>query len=619
MKRFFGVFQPKHEASSSSSTAGPAEPSLTAARAEPLKFAGALFGGDPLAKAVAATHTLAPKPFPKFSAAFQKALSSQASSGKRELKAYDSNVSEDVDMFEQFQAEMPARIPAEVVARGESVQFLADAHARAFGRLAGSAQHMANFPRRWRVGSLCSGSAMEGCCLDAIAVALRRSFGLDVEFQHTILSEISPKKQAFLQLVLGRGPGSPCLHPDCSVLHQGEAPCLNHTPEAQKPAKRRRVLQEDESHQHRCKVQSRDISVTGSSCKYFSKFNMNKKWGSPQEFLSRAGGGGSHQSWITYLAWICYLGSHKPAMFVYENVDSMVDGNDVADDKPSIGPEDKSILQVILDHVSERGYEAIPMLIGSETYGCCQRRHRVFIVGLLRNHKWWVGLKDYHAFDRVFQKAQQFLQCMKLDPPALHESLMAADDPYVRRELDRRLAVPMQATSSSQGWTQKHQNFCRLQGLRWPVHPSKQTLASEWFGTLTGREAGTLGLVQRLYGEEVVTDVTQDLSFGGRVTSWTRCNTVLPGTTYWIGGGLARIVTGYEALQRLQSWPLQTQPRVVETIEDSTLADLAGNAINGNVLVSIFAAVFFSVEWASEVTVREHAGRAAVLAALRKR
>ena len=304
-------------------------------------------------------------------------------------------------------------------------------------------------------------------------------------------------------------------------------------------------------------------------------------------------------------------------MFVYENVDSMVDGNDAADDKPSIGAEDKSNLQVILDHVSERGYEAIPLLIGSETYGSCQRRHRVFIVGLLRNHKWWVGLKDYNAFDRVFQKAQQFLQCMTLDAPALHQCLMAADDPYVRRELDRRLAIPMQATSSSQGWTQKHQNFCRLHNLRWPVHPSPQTLSSEWFGTLTGREAGTLGLVQRLYGEDVVTDVTQDLSFGGRVTDWTRCNTVLPGTTYWIGGGLARIVTGYEALQRLQCWPLQAQPRVVETIEDSTLADLAGNAINGNVLVSIFSAVFFSVEWASEVAVREHAGRAAVLAALK--
>ena len=71
-------------------------------------------------------------------------------------------------------------------------------------------------------------------------------------------------------------------------------------------------------------------------------------------------------------------------------------------------------------------------------------------------------------------------------------------------------------------------------------------MQSDWFGTLTPREAATLGLVEKLYGENVVVDVTQDLAFGGRVTDDSRCNTVLPGTTYWVGGDINRVVIGYE-------------------------------------------------------------------------
>ena len=171
---------------------------------------------------------------------------------------------------------------------------------------------MRNFPRHWNVGSLCSGSGMEGPCLDAIAQAMKKVFGIDVEFEHAILSECNSKKQHFLQLVLGSGPGSPCLHPDVAQLHLGEAPCLNHMLAAERPAAKRRRVQQGGVPQHRCRVQSCDASVTGSACKSFSKFNSQKKWGNPLEFLAKQGGGGNHLSWITYLAWIVHLDKHRP-------------------------------------------------------------------------------------------------------------------------------------------------------------------------------------------------------------------------------------------------------------------------------------------------------------------
>ena len=440
---------------------------------------------------------------------------------------------------------------------------------------------------------------MEAPCLDAVAEAIKATFGFQVSFEHTITAECNTTKHFCWQKVLATGPRSPCLFTDVAKLHAGVAPCVNHRPQAAAdgpgPAKRRRVAVQQDGEQPGCPVRGCDISVTGSSCKYFSKLNQQQKWGNPLEFLAKQGGGGSHQSWTTYLAWIVFLDKHRPEVVIYENVDSMIDAeadSASAAASPTLAADDKSNLQVILDHLSERGYEVCPILVGSEQFGCIQRRHRVFIVGLRTGSRRWSRLVSHADYDRVFEKFKRFLDTMKLAAPRLSDCLMASCDPYVEKELERRLSIPMQPTSSTQSWTAKHQAFCRHHNLRWPVTPSQKTMQSDWFGTLTPREAATLGLVEKLYGENVVVDVTQDLAFGGRVTDDSRCNTVLPGTTYWVGGDINRVVTGYESLQRLQGWPLQNCPDITAHVDDNTLGDLAGKPICDNVPVSIFSALF---------------------------
>ena len=124
---------------------------------------------------------------------------------------------------------------------------------------------------------------MEAPCLDAVAEAIKATFGFQVSFEHTITAECNTKKQTFVQNVLEAGPRSPCIFTDVAKLHAGVAPCVNHRTQSaadgQPRAKRRRVAVQQDSEQPGCVVRGCDISVTGSSCKYFSKFNQQKMWG----------------------------------------------------------------------------------------------------------------------------------------------------------------------------------------------------------------------------------------------------------------------------------------------------------------------------------------------------
>ena len=77
-------------------------------------------------------------------------------------------------------------------------------------------------------------------------------------------------------------------------------------------------------------------------------------------------------------------------------------------------------------------------------------------------------------------------------------------------------------------------------------------------------------------------------------------------------------MTGYEALQKLQGWVLQQVPETMDKVEDGSFADLAGKAICGNVLMSIFSALFVAIEWESQAESRETANRRSVLASLKR-
>ena len=82
------------------------------------------------------------------------------------------------------------------------------------------------------------------------------------------------------------------------------------------------------THCQECLVPSRvQMVFCGSSCKYFSRANQAKKHGPASTFLATAsdGTGATHQSKVTFDAFDLFIARAKPDVFMWENVDAVLD------------------------------------------------------------------------------------------------------------------------------------------------------------------------------------------------------------------------------------------------------------------------------------------------------
>ena len=72
-----------------------------------------------------------------------------------------------------------------------------------------------------------------------------------------------------------------------------------------------------------CPAPKADIVFGGAPCKYVSDINVNKKHGSSSEMLGNPAASDQNSCYVIYKGFLRYLEEHRPAIFVWENVDGM--------------------------------------------------------------------------------------------------------------------------------------------------------------------------------------------------------------------------------------------------------------------------------------------------------
>ncbi|CAK9066604.1 unnamed protein product [Durusdinium trenchii] len=203
--------------------------------------------------------------------------------------------------------------------------------------------------------------------------------------------------------------------------------------------------------------------------------------------------------------------------------------------------------------------------------------------------------------------------------------MLSNSDKWVVEELDRRRAKQKSIddnqkdkTADSARWPEQHSTLAEKYGVQWPLQPSAELAASEWFNILPPREKEVLCFVEIMSqqitsSEEKIqfVDISQSASRlptstkGSKVTP-----TILPGSKLWhVERG--RLLLGIEMMS-LQGLPAgQFKCNILETLSQKQCADMAGDMFATPcimaVVISILTAIRFETE--SEAEEIQHVSR----------
>ncbi len=149
----------------------------------------------------------------------------------------------------------------------------------------------------------------------------------------------------------------------------------------------------------------------------------------------------------------------------------------------------------------------------------------------------------------------------------------------------------------------------RAAGLRYGVHQcTPRAQASGWYGALTEREQVALAFSQGVEPKALARNISQSVT---RVPTSTRlpgpggsgevqiAPTFLPGQVLWLELQTqeTRLLLGREALA-MQGFPINENPALTESFEESLMQNLAGNAMNVFVVLALLQAILTAVPWA---------------------
>ena len=269
---------------------------------------------------------------------------------------------------------------------------------------------------------------------------------------------------------------------------------------------------------------------------------------------------------------------------------------------------DDSALDVLLCTLSEKGYDTQAFKVNATDYGLPQSRTRLFFMGMRRPGR-ALTIRDYDLF---FKHVGRFLDIFKMKCPSILDVLLPDSHPWVARELERRQGRPAKGWDSSS--ISIHRVEWQKQGLRWQaVQAAAEDSSSPWFETLCARQRDNLAFHQvknkgadaASSGRLMGADLGQSIS---RISSTTRARTgqivaptLLPGSFLWLSSRTPtrapRPLLGVEALSA-QGWPaLQTRWKdMVGEQPSAFLANLAGNAFPGTVVMALVCALVFAAE-----------------------
>ena len=429
--------------------------------------------------------------------------------------------------------------------------------------------------RQLRVASVCSGSEMLSVSLDALAGALG-AHHCGLTFAVPYVCEIDPAKRRWcieVQDILSKSPGGAtdsCAYGDICGVVNGTTQCTRHSNHCLVPA----VL---------------DGFVGRFSCKDFSRANQNRKNCNGVDLVR--GGTSPGKTADTIKGILDILDHSPPDWLLLENVDAMEDGGS------------DSAVDELLCVLGEKGLDAQAFKINASDYGLPQSRARLFIMGVRRPGR-AMTIVDYDAF---FKRVPEFLEMDKMGCPSLLDVLLPDQRAVVTSELRRR------QQRTAKGWDSGsigiHRAEWQKHGLRWQaVQAAPDDVQSQWYETLCARQKDILAFHQvknksrpnKLPGADLGQSISRTpttTSVKGNIVA----PTLLPGSFLWLSSASPtrspRPLLGVEALS-VQGWPiLQSRWKpLLEEHSSAFLANLAGNAFPGTVVVAMVCSIIFAME-----------------------
>ena len=437
----------------------------------------------------------------------------------------------------------------------------------------------------WPVASICTGSCMDACVLDAVSWAFGQE-GMRVGFRTTHFYEIDEHKNKWCREVhahLGEVE-SPCAFGN--VAENGEdlpMKCFEHTEGSGKCTPPAQI----------------SGLIGGTSCKDFSRNNV-KRLDKGDVARSSSSPGGSSQ---TLRGFMCELSARCPEWFIWENVDELNSG-------------DQAGLDEVRRQMADKGYDCQPLVVDSSQYGLPQKRIRLFIVGLLRPARTLI-IPSYSGF---FSSFTELMGKFRGQGPSVVDILLPDDDLAVRRVLEARKPDTKQMESDT---IQKHMVAWRKIGKVFQKDgASAADLRSPWWATLNARDRDMVAFSQHSnQGNEPADQVARSGVDVANSIGWSKgcltlgeqgqlvLPTVMPGGSTWLSlepgappgntRSVHRLVIGLENMLA-QGWPV-LDPRfrslTLEGNRDNKFfQSLGGNAFPGTVVAALLIAMVFAMD-----------------------
>jgi len=434
--------------------------------------------------------------------------------------------------------------------------------------------------RRLKWASACSGSGGDKLVQKAMAAAYKK-VGIDMEFETVFDCEIDKAKQQYLRVLQETvdPDAQPCLFKDIGQLGDEKAECVVHG--------------------GRCCVPAADILCCCTSCKDVAKPNTRNRSDAASDasvFTQNTSAGGTAQTWKGFLN---YLERHRPAVFFFENSDTIADNNPHQQKKE--GTAERSHRQVMYNDLSSRGYEAVHMIVYSNCFGVPQNRRRFYMVGVLTHSCEALDWKGERSVQEVFATFCAFLRCGQRRPPCASSLVLSDSDPYVGAALQSRLSKPPKNVKYD---VKKYQQMFAANGLRWgDRQPPKEMKESPWWQTLTAEQQDSL---THSLAEDKENILLRDVLWSiGKVRRSKKepsghvSFTVMPKQIVMTfpSEGTPRLQLGREAML-LQGFPLpQNLGKSLGEFAESLWNDLAGNMVSLPVCLNMLMSIVAAVDW----------------------
>ena len=505
-------------------------------------------------------------------------MGSAQSASKRALGR---QVTINADTADELIRECSARRPTVAsLADGTALPVLAKEHCDAFVKLLGSEDRLAP-ARRISIGTACTGSAADLLSFRALEAAFQAHVpGFEVAYEFNCESKTFKRKwgMALHGLCPGEDGGECCWFCDVDCLCERPAWC--------------------DQHNKACPIPLVDIFVCATSCKDFSRANPQKRK-RDAAFIG--------ESADTLHGMLAFLRSHRPPLFIFENVDAMGDNHTASGPGlPEPTHEHGSDMDVAMSHWASLGYECQRVMVNSKNFGIPASRSRILVIGFQTTANAAFDFTE-RSLSCVFNTMRTLLQVCNRTHSCASGVLLPSTDAAVCMELARREAG---RTASGPGAGYNVGNAmerARERGVQWgSFGPSPAMMGDAWFQTLTKQQQDSVCFSLKTHPDSLLLrDVSQSL---GQTRISTRSAedsrhcacAMLPSQMLMVfaPGQPFRLLLGREALV-LQGFPSQgpTLSELIGSFSENQMADLAGDMVSTPVMLAIAMAASSAVSW----------------------